>query len=686
MKTFHLPGQTYDKVDQHITRYARCATSGLLATFSTTNVSCSASEIAFIDKIVIRGQAYDNGYEIDGLLNGGAVTDVVVAETIDTAYVPASGTITLQRADGTYTEHAYASYTAKTFTLSAATDFSGNNVLDNANCFVNAGNLTLILRMNQRDLPFHLTSTPNAAHVNRLELNPGGNLVLRPGQTLSAKTFDTGQGLTIAIYYRKYPLAKARELGLVSPTMANVASTSIYAMTLGTTLNAAGQTAIVVSGSIPDWMPATGTVRITKDSGAQADIAYTSWTGSTFTIGATDFSGANAATAGVAVVGPIVAGGTGWPIIPALAGHRIQILGFYTTGHFYDADAGSLALGFWNGSGTFYTPPATKAATAWMFCVAHGQGLRSAHHPRIIINNTDGCIEGPVGYAVYAESTSATSDVMTSLVDAVVMYRYVKVDYTNQTSSLATALTLATETAVVLTQPILAGTPATGNLAIKLTSGVTRVVAYSAWDNTTNAPNGTFTISADFSVATGSGPAGVGSSVSYSREEGDTNDFTGALSQTIKRPKKFWVSTIAAPTTLANPVTDATNPWFSTTSVAEDCVIKIKGYAGSFRSENFTAGGGKFAGFADMSLGSVAATALTLGGSAACVGPIAVGAGTFASNSIDEGDILIPTNISLVPGFRCYESTSGDIAARFQVAWGEFTPYRNTTGYNTIIS
>lgn len=66
---------------------------------------------------------------------------------------------------------------------------------------------------------------------------------------------------------------------------------------LNTTLSGAAETAVVVTVAIPADTPTTGVVRIETDSGIYRRVEYTSWTGSTFTIGATDFSGDNA-TAG----------------------------------------------------------------------------------------------------------------------------------------------------------------------------------------------------------------------------------------------------------------------------------------------------------------------------------------------------------------------------------------------------
>jgi hypothetical protein len=64
------------------------------------------------------------------------------------------------------------------------------------------------------------------------------------------------------------------------------------------TYNTAGITSVVMTTAIPTDIPSSGTFRIQLDTGAYRRISYTSFSGSTFTIPSTDFSGSNAATAG----------------------------------------------------------------------------------------------------------------------------------------------------------------------------------------------------------------------------------------------------------------------------------------------------------------------------------------------------------------------------------------------------
>ena len=64
---------------------------------------------------------------------------------------------------------------------------------------------------------------------------------------------------------------------------------------LSTALSGAAETSVVLTVAIPTWFPQTGTFRVTTDGGVRRLLTATSWTGSTITIAATDFSGDNAA-------------------------------------------------------------------------------------------------------------------------------------------------------------------------------------------------------------------------------------------------------------------------------------------------------------------------------------------------------------------------------------------------------
>lgn len=68
-------------------------------------------------------------------------------------------------------------------------------------------------------------------------------------------------------------------------------------LTLNTTLNASGQTSVVVTAAIPSDTPSAGTIRVELDNGIYRYIDYTSWATSTFTTASTDWTDPNDATA-----------------------------------------------------------------------------------------------------------------------------------------------------------------------------------------------------------------------------------------------------------------------------------------------------------------------------------------------------------------------------------------------------
>lgn len=71
---------------------------------------------------------------LNGALTGGTVTSVVVNGTIPTD-TPSTGSIRILRASGTYTRHAYTSYSGSTFTI-GSTSFVSDNAANGANVFI----------------------------------------------------------------------------------------------------------------------------------------------------------------------------------------------------------------------------------------------------------------------------------------------------------------------------------------------------------------------------------------------------------------------------------------------------------------------------------------------------------------------------------------------------------------------
>ena len=75
---------------------------------------------------------------------------------------------------------------------------------------------------------------------------------------------------------------------LVGPASGGSLNTSQFELATG--LNGVGETAVVVNTAIPTDTPSSGTIRIELNSGIYRRVAYTSYSGATFTIGSTDFS------------------------------------------------------------------------------------------------------------------------------------------------------------------------------------------------------------------------------------------------------------------------------------------------------------------------------------------------------------------------------------------------------------
>jgi hypothetical protein len=90
-------------------------------------------------------------------------------------------------------------------------------------------------------------------------------------------------------------LVSGEDRVLVGPASGGNLQTNQFS--LATTLNGASETAVVVGSAIPTDTPSTGTIRIELDSGIFRRVAYTSYTGSTFTIASTSFV-ADPATSG----------------------------------------------------------------------------------------------------------------------------------------------------------------------------------------------------------------------------------------------------------------------------------------------------------------------------------------------------------------------------------------------------
>lgn len=126
----------------------------------------------------------------------------------------------------------------------------------------------------------------------------------------------------------------------------------------------------------------------------------------------------------VASTNSVAAGGTAAAtakaIVAADAGYAIEVLGFYLTGHNFNAAADDIRLGFWNGTtGTF-----TDGTNGKMIFRGWAQAANAVFAPRVLVDDTRGCIQGPVGDGLYIQA-SANLAGATPPADYVVMYRKV---------------------------------------------------------------------------------------------------------------------------------------------------------------------------------------------------------------------------------------------------------------------
>lgn len=362
--------------------------------------------------------------------------------------------------------------------------------------------------------------------------------------------------------------------------------------------------------------------------------------------------------------------GTAKAIVTAVPGYSIEVLGFYLTGHNYNAAADSIALAFWDGTGTMYTPPATKAATAHPIHIGHAQGANIAFTPRVLVDDTQGCIQGPAGYGLYIQATANLAGA-TPTADYIVMYRLVKAE--RQLHRTTVALTGAAETQITVARPIPLTTPASGTLQIVRNDGTQTGLLYSSYSGSVF----TFTAAQAFNGAGATDDADVNSLV-WTDDVQDVNDPRGATSQPLVRQRKFWVNTIAAATTFVDG-SELTTPFFGTAPT--DGVVKIKGHIAGYVAQRAS---GVFTGIASPAgvvIGAGAATAIALVGNVGLDDANPNGADSDTSRAVQDTDELVTCNISQLPSYLAYQGTAGDIVARSQTTWGTFASFRDTTGF-----
>jgi hypothetical protein len=171
--------------------------------------------------------------------------------------VPPSNNLTVTGGTSTKTADVNGSVTARTVSPAFVGQSTGSAIIGAFGLGIEPADLTA------SDLLFDLTNAP---------INPPNNVQFSVGGLVSGE-----------------------DRVLVGPELTG--ALQLDQLVLNTTLSGAAVTAVVVTTTIPSDTPAAGTIRIQLDSGIYRRVAYTSYTGSTFTIGSTDFSTDNA-TAG----------------------------------------------------------------------------------------------------------------------------------------------------------------------------------------------------------------------------------------------------------------------------------------------------------------------------------------------------------------------------------------------------
>lgn len=336
------------------------------------------------------------------------------------------------------------------------------------------------------------------------------------------------------------------------------------------------------------------------------------------------------------VTGAGTAAATAKNIIPGIAGKAIEILGLYFTGHSYNAAADDSRIGFWNGAtGTF-------AANGSMFFRAWVQGATARYAPELILDNIDGCIQGPSGEGVYIQS-SANLAGNPAPCDYNVIYRYVEARPVIISDGAADA---GGSTTTMVDAARTEADNFWNNKHIRFTSGanmnqVRLITAFvAATDTMTFAPAVT-------------GAVGAGDTYDII----DVTDVampTGSVGGQPLARKKFWYITEADG---GVPITK----WFATPPFASGQTLRLKGHAGSVTAADNVANNILGVGIGDALTTLTEHYMFNGDGNAAAAGHV------WGRDSVN---LLVP--MSLDPNFFCLEGGANLITNRFQLAWGTF--------------
>jgi len=173
-----------------------------------------------------------------------------------------------------------------------------NNVTFTVSGLVSGGDRVLVAPLG-REFAYDTLAGGTFALGDTLTFGGGGTAYLSSIRTVSTTGRMQVRMLTGAIPADNESITSGAVTALVNGTVA--ASEDPRQLKLLTTLNGV-TTSVVCTASIPTDTPSSGTIRIQMNTGLFRNIAYTSYTSATFTIGSTDFT-SDPATGGAAEAG-----------------------------------------------------------------------------------------------------------------------------------------------------------------------------------------------------------------------------------------------------------------------------------------------------------------------------------------------------------------------------------------------
>jgi hypothetical protein len=332
----------------------------------------------------------------------------------------------------------------------------------------------------------------------------------------------------------------------------------------------------------------------------------------------------------------------GGTTLAATAGEAIEISAIYCTGHNYNAAADNLRIGFWDAAGTF-------AANGKTIFRTHFRGANSRFASRLLIDNVDHCIQGPLGMGLYVQCTTQLAGTPPKA-DYVVIYRKVF------TQGVSHPYGETTQTPGTL---VAAGIADAGGDTTHMVDSA-RIEADNWWNGkqirfTSGANSGQVRLITAFAAA--SDTVTFSPAVTASVGAADTYDILDAPSR-----NKWWCCTETVGGGGVGDFQKFFAPAFATT--AGTAIIKLKGHAISCNiTENAS----------DGILG------LGLGNGTVTLSEVYVfnggdpnsGGGNIMSSTVAHDTMNQTVQLASEPGFAAVHVGAG-ISTRVQLAWGTF--------------